>query len=63
MINNKKIIYLVLFAFTCTIPLALLLLPQINLAASQLDPSQDPIEPIPPSNNTNSNQTVPIIYN
>ncbi len=63
MINNKNINYLVLFAFICTIPLAFLLLPQVNLAASQLDPSQDPIEPIPPSNNTNSNQTVPIIYN
>lgn len=62
MSNNKKIIYLVLFVvFLCTIPFAVLLLPQINLAYSQLDPYQDRIEPIPPSNDTNANQTVPII--
>jgi hypothetical protein len=59
--NNKKIIYLILFVFIYTIPFAPLLLPEINLANSQLDPYQGPIEPIPPSNDTNANQTVPII--
>ena len=42
-------------------PLTFLLLPQINLANSQLDPYQDLIEPIPPSNDTNANQTIPIV--
>ena len=61
--NDKKIIYLILVASICTIPLTLLLLPQINLANSQLDLYQDPIEPIPPSNDTTTNQTIPIVHN
>lgn len=32
-----------------------------NSAIAQVDPSQEQIEPIPPSNNTNINQTTPIV--
>jgi hypothetical protein len=33
-----------------------------NSAIAQVDPSQEQIEPIPPSNNTNTNQTTPIVF-
>ena len=33
----------------------------INSVIGQVDPSQEQIEPIPPSNNTN-NQTTPIVF-
>ncbi len=31
-----------------------------NSAIGQVDPSQEQIEPIPPSNNTDTNQTTPL---
>jgi hypothetical protein len=32
-----------------------------SITNAQVDPSQKQIEPIPPSNNTNANQTIPIV--
>ena len=34
----------------------------INSAIAEVDPSQEQIEPIPQSNNTNTNQTTPIVF-
>lgn len=34
----------------------------LNSINAQVDPSQEQIEPIPPSNNTNTNQTTPIVF-
>lgn len=61
--NNKKNIYSIVFliAFIYIIPLVVFSpLPQFYIANGQVDPSQEQIEPIPPSNNTN-NQTGPIV--
>ena len=33
----------------------------LNSINAQVNPSQEQIEPIPPSNNTNTNQTTPIV--
>lgn len=56
---NKNILYitfLMVLVFTLSLTA---LLPQYNPVASQVDLSQEQIEPIPPSNNTN--QTAPIV--
>ena len=54
---NKNIIYItVLLVLVFTLSLTALL-PQYNSAMGQVNPSQEQIEPIPPSNNTN--QTAP----
>jgi hypothetical protein len=61
--NNNKSIYLIVFfiSLTFTISFSVLsIMPQFVIANGQVDPSQEQIEPIPPSNNTN-NQTGPII--
>lgn len=56
---NKNILYitfLMVLVFTLSLTA---LLPQYNPVTSQVDLSQEQIEPIPPSNNTN--QTAPIV--
>lgn len=56
---NKNILYitfLIVLVFTLSLTA---LLPQYNPVTSQVDLSQEQIEPIPPSNNTN--QTAPIV--
>ena len=57
---NRNLIYfpiLIVLVFT----LSLTTIESFNSAIGQADPSQDPIQPIPPSNNTN-NQTTPIVF-
>jgi hypothetical protein len=59
MMINKNILYftvLIVLVFTLSLTA---LLPQYNPVIGQVDPSQEQIEPIPPSNNTN--QTTPIV--
>ena len=61
--NNNKSIYLVIFLISLTFTISfsfLSIMPQFVNANGQVDPSQEQIEPIPPSNNTN-NQTGPIV--
>ena len=61
--NNNKSIYMVMFliSLTFTISFSILsIMPQFVIVNGQVDPSQEEIEPIPPSNNTN-NQTGPIV--
>ena len=59
MVMNKNILYFtVLIALVFTLILTALL-PRYNPVIGQIDPSQEQIEPIPPSNNTN--QTAPIV--
>jgi hypothetical protein len=56
---NKNILYitfLMVLVFTLSLTA---LIPQYNPVTSQVDLSQEQIEPIPPSNNTN--QTAPIV--
>jgi len=58
---NKNLTYftiLIVLFFT----LSLTTTESFNSAISQVDPSQDPIQPIPPSNNTNTNQTTHIVF-
>ena len=56
---NKNILYIT-FLIVLVFALSLTaLLPQYNPVTSQVDPSQEQIEPIPPYNNTN--QTAPIV--
>ena len=58
--NNNLIYFTILIALVFT--LSLTTIESFNSAIGQIDPSQDPIQPIPPSNNTNTNQTTPIIF-
>ena len=61
--NNSKSTYLVVFLISLTFTISfsvLSIMPQFVIANGQVDPSQEQIEPIPPSNNTN-NQTGPIV--
>ena len=62
--NNNKNIYSMFFliVFIFTMPLASLsLLPQFVVVNGQVDPSQEQIEPIPPSNNTNPDSISPMM--
>ncbi|MGE0243633.1 MAG: hypothetical protein AB7F53_07355 [Nitrososphaeraceae archaeon] len=62
-INNKSLLYLIVFVVSLTFTISfsvLSIIPQFVIANGQVDPSQEQIEPIPPSNNTN-NQTGPIV--
>ena len=57
---NKNIVsYTFLIALVVVITFTSLLSPFEELVVGQVDPSQERIEPIPPSNNTN--QTAPIV--
>jgi hypothetical protein len=61
--NNSKSTYLVVFLISLTFTISfsvLSIMQQFVIANGQVDPSQEQIEPIPPSNNTN-NQTGPIV--
>ncbi|MDF2738490.1 MAG: hypothetical protein K0S93_2351 [Nitrososphaeraceae archaeon] len=58
--KNNLIYFTILIALIFT--LSLTAIQSFNSVISQVDPSQDPIQPIPPSNNTNTNQTTPIIF-
>ena len=58
--NSHLIYFPILIALFFT--LSLTTIESFNSAIGQVDPSQDPIQPIPPSNNTNTNQTTPIIF-
>ena len=58
--NNNAIYFTILIALVFT--LSLTTTESFNSAISQVDPSQDPIQPIPPSNTTNTNQTTPIVF-
>ena len=60
-IMNRNLIYfptLIALVFT----LSLTTIESFNSVIGQVDPSQDPIQPIPPSNTTNTNQTTPIVF-
>ena len=57
---NRPLLYSVLISLILLLPGTTLLPQFISTAISQVDPSQEQIEPIPPSNNTNTNQPVPI---
>ena len=48
-----------LFFFTLSL---MTTIESFNSAIAKVDPSQEQIEPIPPSNNTNTNQTTPIVF-
>jgi hypothetical protein len=57
---NRNLIYfplLIVLAFTLSLTIE-----SFNSTNAQVDPSQEQIEPIPPSNNTNTNQTTPIVF-
>ena len=61
---NRHLIYfpillIVLVFFTLSLTI---IEESFNSAIAQVDPSQEQIEPIPPSNNTNTNQTTPIAF-
>jgi len=58
---NRTLFYLqILIALVFT--LSMTTIESFNSAIGQVDPSQDPIQPIPPSNTTNTNQTTPMIF-
>ena len=60
---NRQLIYfpILLIVLVFTLSLMTIIEESFNSANAQLDPSQEQIEPIPPSNNTN-NQTTPIVF-
>jgi hypothetical protein len=57
---NRNIIYLPLLLILI-FTLSFTTINSFNFINAQVDPSQDPIQPIPPSNTTTTNQTTPII--
>ena len=60
---NRHLIHfpmlIALFFFTLSL---MTTIESFNSAIAKVDPSQEQIEPIPPSNNTNTNQTTPIVF-
>jgi len=59
--NRNPLLYSILIVLISILP-GIVLLPQFTFTAiGQVDPLQEQIEPIPPSNNTNTNQTLPIV--
>ena len=57
---NKSLLFSILIALILLLPGTALLQQFVSNVIGQVDTSQEQIEPIPPSNNTNINQTVPI---
>jgi hypothetical protein len=58
--NNNLIYFTILIALVFT--LSLTTVESFNSVIGQVDPSQAQIQPIPPSNTTNTNQTTPIVF-
>jgi len=59
--NRNPLLYSILIVLISILP-RIVLLPQFTFTAiGQVDSLQEQIEPIPPSNNTNTNQTLPIV--
>ena len=61
---NRHLIYFPMLLIVLSFLLYLMTIIEesfINSVIGQVDPSQEQIEPIPPSNNTN-NQTTPIVF-
>jgi hypothetical protein len=61
---NRNLIYssiLIALIFTTTFSM-ITPIEAFNFTNAQVDPSQDPVQPIPPSNDTNTNQTTPIVF-
>jgi hypothetical protein len=60
---NRYLIYFPILLMVLVFTLSLTIIEEsFNSAIAQVDPSQEQIEPIPPSNNTNTNQTPPIVF-
>jgi hypothetical protein len=60
---NRNLIYFPILLIVLIFTLYLITIESLfNSAIAQVDPSQEQIEPIPPSNNTNTNQTTPIVF-
>jgi len=59
--NRNPLLYSILIVLISILP-GIVLLPHFTFTAiGQVDPLQEQIEPIPPYNNTNTNQTLPIV--
>jgi hypothetical protein len=56
---NRNLIYFTLL-ITLTFTLSLITIESFNSTIAQIDPSQEQIEPIPPSNNTNQSSSIVI---
>jgi hypothetical protein len=60
---NRNLIYSSIIAIVFTTTLSMISqIDSFNYINAQVDPSQDPVQPIPPSNDTNTNQTTPIVF-
>ena len=62
---NRHLIYFPILLIVLVFTLSLTIIEEsFNSAIAQVDPSQEQIESIPPSNNTNTNtnQTTPIAF-
>ena len=57
---NRNLIYLSILLMILILTLSFITLTSFNYINAQVEPSKDPIQPIPPSNNTNTNQTTPL---
>lgn len=64
-IMNRNLFYSSIMAIvfiTTTLSMMITQIESFNSINAQVDPSQDPVQPIPPSNDTNTNQTTPIVF-
>jgi hypothetical protein len=60
---NRNLIYSSMLAIVFITALSMITqIESFNSINAQVDPSQDPVQPIPPSNDTNTNQTTPIVF-
>ena len=63
--NKENLIYFSLLkalVFTIILSLSTITIESFKSINAQVDPSQEPIQPIPPSNDTNTNKTTPIVF-
>ena len=58
---NRNLIYFTIL-ITLTFTLYLTTIESFNSTTAQIDPSQEQIEPIPPSNNTNQSSSIVISH-
>jgi hypothetical protein len=59
---NRNLIYLPILMIVIASTFSLTTIEPLNPTNAQVDPPQDQIEPIPPSNNSNTDQITPMIF-
>ena len=59
---NRNLIYFPILMIVIAFTFSMITIESLNPTNAQVDPPQNQIEPIPPSNNTNTDQIIPMIF-